>query len=155
MKLSTTLALTFCGLTAVAGARVPNDAPSAAQARIGEVRMLAIAPDNRSVVAELHRDGWLEARGQALPVDEFPELYKMVGRTWTAEGVAENRFAIPEISDRAQRRLSSDNPFGVLGPGDLVTSGRVAKNPPSVPLTCWIFVGRPVNVASVSGAVLR
>jgi hypothetical protein len=155
MKLSTTLALTFCGLTAVAGARVPDDARSAAQTRIGEVRMHAIAPDDQSIAAELHRDGWLEARGQTLPVGEFPELYKVVGRTWTSEGVAENRFAIPEISDRSQRRISSDNPFGVLGPGDLVTSGRVARNRPSVPLTCWIFVGRPVTAFSASGVVSR
>ncbi len=154
MKLSTTLALTFCGLTAVAGARVPADAPSAAQTRVGEVRTFAIGADDSSVATELHRDGWLEARGQMLAVAEFPELYKVVGRTWTSEGVAENRFAIPEVSDRSQRRISSDNPFGVLGPGDLVTSGRVAKRP-SAPLTRWIFVGRPVTAVSVSSAVRR
>lgn len=155
MKLSTTLVLTFCGLTAVAGARVPEEARPAAQTRIGEVRMLAIAPDNQSVATELHRDGWLEARGQMLAVGEFPELYKVVGRTWTSEGVAENRFAIPEVSDRSQRRISSNNPFGVLGPGDLVTGGRVAKRQPSVPLTCWIFVGHPVTAVSASGVVGR
>ena len=66
--------------------------------------MLAIAPGNQTVAAELHRDGWLEARGQMLPVGTFPELYQVVGRAWTAGGVAQDRFAVPQVSDRSQRR---------------------------------------------------
>jgi hypothetical protein len=155
MKLSTTLALTVFGLTAVAGARVPDDVASAAQARIGEVRMIAVAPDNQTVAAQLHHDGWLEARGQVLPIAAFPELYRVVGRTWTSDRVAEGRFAVPQLLDRSQRRLSSDNPFGVLGPGDLVTSGTTSGRTPYVPLTVWIFAGRTVTDGSAGGAAVR
>ena len=35
-------------------------------ARVGEVRAFAVAPGNSQVIAELHHDGWLEARGQLL-----------------------------------------------------------------------------------------
>ena len=154
MKLSTTLVLTFCGLTAVAGARVAEEAPPGAQARIGEVRTLAIAPENQSVASELHRDGWLEARGQMLAVGEFPELYKVVGRAWTAGGVARialrfrrsaidhNGVSVGQPVWRARPRRSRD--------------GRAnSKRRPSLPLTWWIFVGRPVTAVSVSGVVGR
>jgi microcystin-dependent protein len=117
--------------------------------------MIAVAPDNQTVAAQLHHDGWLEARGQVLQIGAFPELYRVVGRTWTSDRVAEGRFAVPQLLDRSQRRLSSDNPFGVLGPGDLVTSGTTGGRTPYVPLTLWIFAGRPVTADSAGGAAVR
>ena len=115
-------------------------------ARVGEVRAFAVAPGNSQVIAELHHDGWLEARGQLLSAHEYQALYKIVGRTWTADGVAEDRFAVPDLRARSRRLASSDNPFGVLGPGDLVTSGRADKQwlRPS-PITYWIFTGQDVT----------
>jgi hypothetical protein len=103
------------------------DDVAAGRPRVGEVRAFAVAPSNKEAVAELHHDGWLEARGQLLSVSEFPALFKAVGRTWTNSDVGPERFAIPEVLDRSQRKVSSDNPYGVLGPGDLVTGGRVLK----------------------------
>jgi hypothetical protein len=97
------------------------------------------------VVADLHHDGWLEANGQVLSASEFPELYEVLGCTWTTAGTREGRFAVPELHDRSERQVSSDNPFGVLGPGDLVTSGRPQKAwLRQAPLSEWIFVGREV-----------
>ena len=150
MKRSTVLVLVLCALAGVGAARVANEVPSTAQPMVGEMRFIAVAPNNQAVVAELHHDGWLEARGELLATSSFPELFSVVGRAWTADSAAENRFAIPEVCDRFQRREWSQNPFGVLGPGDMVTSGRATKSPTrTAPLTCWIFVRRPVSPTGV------
>ena len=111
-------------------------------ARVGEVREFAVAPGNTQVIAQLHRDGWLEARGQLLSAQAYPALYGVVGRTWTTEEVVGGRFALPDLRDRSQRSLSSDNPFGVLGPGDVVTSGGTSRQwLRASPITYWIFTG--------------
>jgi hypothetical protein len=126
----------------------------ASSPRPGEVRAMAIATSNVDAIAQLHREGWIEARGQLLSTADFPELFRAVGRTWTAKDVAEGRFAIPDIHERTGHEISSDNPFGVLGPGDLVTSG----NPQhtwlrSGELSEWIFAGKDVSpfVRSTAG----
>ena len=49
-------------------------------ARVGEVRAFAVAPGNSQVIAELHHDGWLEARGQLLSARELQALYKVIRR---------------------------------------------------------------------------
>ena len=123
-------------------------ATSAAQdhPRVGEVRAFAVAPANQETVAQLHRDGWLEANGRLLPVATFKALYQQIGRTWTAAGVSEDRFAIPQLRDTTQRPRFYDNPYGVLSAGDLVTSGRVRPIVNrSNALTYWIFVGQDVS----------
>src|SRR5215471_16666374 len=142
MTLNTTLVAAICGLAvagaaSVAGAQTPKF-------EIGEVRMMAIAAENRSAVEELHHEGWLEAHGQLLSINAFPELYRMIGRTWTSELIAEGRFAVPELNDRSHLQ-NPVNPYGVLGPGDLITSGRAKGGARSFPLSYWIFVGRPVG----------
>ena len=66
----------------------------------------------------------------------------------------EDRFAIPEVQDHSQREISSHNPFGVLGPGDLVTSGPVAKEwLLQAPLSYWIFVGRDLSSVTLNARV--
>src|SRR6188508_2029472 len=113
---------------------------------VGEVRSLAISPGNKTAVAEMHHEGWLEARGQLLSTSAFPELFKAIGRTWTASDVNDGRFAIPEILDRSQLEVPSDNPFGVLGPGDLIGGGRARKTwLRHAPISYWIFVGHDIS----------
>jgi hypothetical protein len=105
-----------------------------------------VAPGNTTAIAQLHRDGWLESRGQLLSTQAYPALYGVVGRTWTSEEVVEGGFAVPDLRDNSQRSISSSNSFGVLGPGDLVTSGRPTR--PWLrrsPMTYWIFVGKDVT----------
>ena len=115
-------------------------------ARVGEVRAFAVGPGNSPVIAQLHHDGWLEARGQLLSARECQALFKIVGRTWTVDSVGEDRFAIPDLHTRSGRLASSDNPFGVLGPGDLVTSGRADRQwLRQSPITYWIFTGQDVT----------
>ena len=62
-----------------------------------------------------------------------------------ALGTSEDRFAIPDLRDQSQRSVSSDNPFGVLGPGDLVTSSGVVRRRRISPVTYWIFTGQDVS----------
>jgi hypothetical protein len=157
MKTTPCLGITLLALVLVASSyTLAADDASADRPHVGELRSLAIAPSNLKGVAQLHHDGWLEARGQLLSTSAYPELFEVVGRTWTRSEVKEGRFAIPEIRDQSQRRLSSDNPFGVLGPGDLVTSGRVQKAwLRQAPLSHWIFVGREVKEVETIAATHR
>jgi hypothetical protein len=135
-------------------AAIASGDTAASRPLVGEVRAIAIAPGNTKAVSELHRDGWLETRGQLLSSKDFPELYATIGRAWTSERVPQDRFRIPECHDRSQRHISSDNPFGVLGPGDLVTSGRVRHDSlRQARLSYWIFVGRDPGDANVYAAI--
>src|SRR5262249_23460791 len=104
-----------CGTPALATA---GDEHATTAPRVGEVEALAIAPGNHTAITSLHRDGWLQANGSLLKTSEFPELFSTIGRTWTARGISEDRFAVPDLHDPFQQPSSSDNPFGVLGPGD-------------------------------------
>ncbi len=131
-------------LPGTAGAAdVPTD-----HAHVGEVRTFAVTPDNRQTVDALHRDGWIEANGELLPVRDFDDLYRAIGRSWTAAGVSEDRFAVPALRDARQRASYWDNPYGVLSAADLVTSGRPQRRT-SRPnqLSYWIFAGRDVTQA--------
>src|ERR1700733_2166332 len=146
MKLSAYLLVVVCILAAPLYIVHASDNASTEGARVGEVREFALAPGNDQVITQLHRDGWLEAHGQLLSARAYQALYKTVGRTWTADDVAEGRFAVPDLRDGSQRSLSSNNPFGVLGPGDLVSSGRAARRwQRASPVTYWIFTGQDVT----------
>jgi hypothetical protein len=112
---------------------------------MGEVRALAVSPMSETAVAHLHQAGWLEARGELLSITEFPDLFETVGRTWTSDIVPSTCFAIPNLVD-FDARQSFDNPFGVLGPGDLVTSGRTDHQwAKQAKLSYWVFVGRELT----------
>jgi len=118
------------------------DQPARPSPLVGEIRAMAVAAPNTSAVAQLHEQGWIEARGELLSAKEFPELFNTIGRAWTSDGVSEGRFAVPDIEDSGRNR--SANPFGVMGPGDLVAGGRNPK--PWLnrgPISYWIYAGRP------------
>ena len=156
MKIAMILVFSVVILICTWGVAMAADDVAVGRPFVGEIRSFAIAPGNKDAVAELHHDGWLEARGQLLATGVFPELFRAVGRTWTARTVEEGRFAIPEIHDRFQRGVSSDNPFGVLGPGDLVTAGRVKKAwLRQAPISYWIFVGRDASQIETSAGTQR
>jgi hypothetical protein len=141
-RVAFTLAI-VCGMAAVA---IAGGEPGGIAPRVGQVQALAIAPDNHAAIAALHKDGWLQANGALLRASEFPELYDMIGRTWTADGVKEDRFALPDLHDTLQQPRSADNPFSVLGPGDLVNSNHAAGAwMRRAPLSYWIFVGRDLS----------
>jgi hypothetical protein len=112
---------------------------------VGEIRAMAVSAPAARAVARLHEQGWIEASGELLSAKEYPELFDAIGRTWTSDGVSEDRFAVPDIKEPGGIR--SPNPFGVMGPGDLVTSGPDAKSwlKPAT-ISYWIYVGRaPVS----------
>ena len=140
--------IVFAALAAAAS--LPGTAAAADgtadHARVGEVRTFAVAPDNALAIAALHRDGWIEANGELLPVRDFQDLYRAIGRAWTAARVGEDRFAVPALRDTRQRAAYWDNPYGVLSAADLVTSGRLQERD-SRPnrLSYWIFTGRDVS----------
>jgi hypothetical protein len=144
-RLVLSLAMVY-GTAALAAA---SGGPATEAPQVGEVHAIAIAPGNQSAVATLHRDGWVQADGALLRASQFPELYSAIGRTWTRPEVREGRFAVPNLHDALQQPLSGDNPFGVLGPGDLVRRDHVAASSwmPQAPLSYWIFVGRDVSGA--------
>jgi hypothetical protein len=120
---------------------------------VGEVREFVFVSGNDGVTARLHHDGWLEADGRVLPAGRFATLYKTIGRAWTPASVNSDWFAVPDLRDRLRGTMSSDNPFGVLGSGDLVTSGEPSQRGlRSGPSSYWIYTGqdlsRVTNVAA-------
>jgi microcystin-dependent protein len=148
MKFMWTSAIVFVAL-----AVAPSIAAAESSgAHVGEVRLFAVARGDRAVVAQLQDEGWVDVNGQLLDVDRYGELYRRIGRTWTADGVAANRFAVPRLEDSTQPTRSSDNPFGVLGHGDVLSSGRVRPvTSRRSPLSYWIFAGRHA-ASTASGA---
>ena len=139
------LAVVFSSLTAIPISA--QDQP-AARPIVGEVRVLSVS--SAGAVDDLHRAGWLEARGQVVSRADFPELFQAIGRSWTADSVMSDSFAVPFVTPGSMRvQTSSDNPFGVLGPGDLVRSGQPRPNRQG-PLACWIYVGRSTRGAAVT-----
>jgi len=142
----------FVVLAVLAGAiglALPSSAdtlPASDSPRVGEIRAFAVSPSNVNAVMDLHQSGWIEAGGQLVSVERYPELYRVVGRDWTAAGVSEQQFAVPEVRDeRFQRALDRANAYRILGPGDLITGGREIKSTSRLhPISYWIFVGRPV-----------
>jgi hypothetical protein len=146
MKTTLCLALGLFAMAVTPSVASAGDDATPARARVGEVRMFVLDPANRGAVEALHREGWLEARGEVLPTNAFEALFKAIGRAWTADGVTSNRFAVPDLGNRAKRSESSSsrNPYGVLGPGDLVTGGRGSRVRPQ-PVAFWIFTGQDVS----------
>jgi tail collar domain len=102
----------------------------------GELRQFVIAADPPSARDALHRAGWVEADGRLLRRQDFPELYAQIGRAYTRAKTAKEFFAVPTLVDRR----NDPNPYGVLGPGDLITSGLPVRVPPAP--TYFIYVGR-------------
>ena len=145
MWMKTLLAGVLVGLTSIAASAQDQ---TAIRPMVGEFRTLSVS--NQGAVDQLHRAGWLEARGQVVSRSAFPELFNTIGRSWTADTVSSDHFAVPLLTPGQMRVVSSsDNPYGVLGPGDLVTSGRPHPNRQG-PLSCWIFVGRSVVAGDAS-----
>src|SRR5262249_49638030 len=131
-------------LSSVTAIQVSAQDQPAGSPIVGEVRVLSVSGGN--AVDQLHRAGWLEARGQVVSRAAFPELFDTIGRSWTADSVASHSFAVPLVTPGSMRAVtSSDNPYGVLGPGDMVQSGRPRPNRQG-PLGCWIYVGRVVSL---------
>ena len=119
------------------------DGGSAAGPRIGEVRVIALAPGNQDVVTQMHQEGWLEANGQVLSTAEYPALYRQLGRAWTRVGIPQDRFAIPRLRDATQPAVSSSDPYDVIGSGATPTANKVTRRQQihSTPLSYWIFAG--------------
>ena len=140
--------ISFVALILFAAAWATADQPQASRPVVGELRTFAVPPRDSTSRMQLHHQGWIEANGTLLEASSFEPLLKVIGRTWTPAGVSSDEFAVPDLRGRSRGRVSSDNPFGVLGPGDLITSGRrpVAKGMTTEPITYWIFTGQDVSV---------
>jgi hypothetical protein len=145
-----TNALLVVGFVTAISADLLAAPPTSSEPFVGEVRVLSVA--SQSVVDRLHQSGWIEARGEILTAAEFPELFETIGRSWTADSVPLDRFAVPSLASGTLRMLTAaDNPYGVLGPGDMVTSG-LPRPTRQGPLSCWIYAGRSVGRLSTRRA---
>jgi len=136
-------AMVFGALSACAAVAAEGPAVS-----VGEIRMIAVKHGDLDAKTQLQREGWVEANGQVLDVATYRDLYRRIGRTWTGQDVAEDQFAVPKLQDETQPAISSDNPYGVLGPGDLISSGRRSEITRRSPLSYWIFAGAHAPLAT-------
>jgi hypothetical protein len=125
------------GMPAISGQAARSSVPDAIVP--GELRQFAIAAEQPSARDALHRAGWIEADGRLLREQDFPELYAQIGRAYTRAKTPKDFFAVPYLVDRR----NDPNPYGVLGPGDLITSGRPVPLPP--PPTYFIYAGKDVR----------
>jgi hypothetical protein len=118
-------------------------------ALVGEIRAIAVSAGSPQTVSSLHQSGWIEAHGQILSVSQFPELFAVIGRDWTATGVSKDSFAIPNVRDERHYRQAANNVASrALGASDVITSGRRPKmSSRTHPISYWIFVGRAVSDA--------
>jgi microcystin-dependent protein len=142
-----------CAATLAALIVTPSAADGqSAGPRIGEVRIIAMAPGNQNVVAQMHQDGWIEASGQILSTTQYPALYHQLGRAWTRAGIAQDRFAIPRLRDTTQPIPSSSNPYDVLGSGAPETSNKVNRRQQihTTPLSYWIFAGQDATLTDAT-----
>ena len=135
MKISHVLAaFVVVGIQAVSGQAL-RETPAAAIVP-GELRQFAIASEPSPARDTLHRAGWIEADGRLLRQQDFPELYAQIGRAYTRAKIGKDLFAVPNLVDRR----NDANRYGVLGPGDLITSGHSVRLPP--PPTYFIYIGK-------------
>jgi hypothetical protein len=130
----TLLVFVIVALQTISGQAVQITPPAAIVP--GELRLFAIASEQSSARDTLHRSGWVEADGRLLRQQDFPELYAQIGRAYTRGKIAKDLFAVPNLVDRR----NDPNPYGVLGPGDLITSGAPVPVPPSP--SYFIYVGK-------------
>jgi tail collar domain len=129
--------LTVLAVAALPYGAAASAAPDPAQSAIpGELRLFALAPEQTSAIEALHQQGWMEADGRLLPQQDFPELYARIGRAWTRARIATDLFAVPNLVDRHD----DPNPYGVLGPDDLVMSGLPQPRPTRT--IYFIYLGR-------------
>jgi hypothetical protein len=118
--------------------------------RVGEIRAFAVSRSNTEAINDLHQAGWIEARGQLMSVGRFPELYRAIGRDWTATKVSSESFAVPVVRDeRFAQSVATTQAYRALGgPEEVVTGGRKIKTSSRLyPISYWIFTGRTVMSA--------
>jgi Phage Tail Collar Domain len=144
--------VTACGLIAATVSARAQVGLGESRGWVGELRLMAIDPGNPSALAALHHAGWLEADGRLLKRDDFPDLFAGIGLAWTTGKTTQERFAVPDLVDR-KSGISSDNPYGVLGGGDLVTGGRQLRRPPAPQY--FIYVGRDASPGETAPAIRR
>src|SRR5262252_2630050 len=96
---------------------------SAQTLHVGEIRRLALARSDSNAVTQLHNHGWIEARGQLLTQQEFPELFTTIGESFSTRRVAPGKFALPDLEGVTR---DSRNPYNVLSAADLLTSRKAS-----------------------------
>ena len=151
--MTSTRASIRCAILAACGL-IAGSVSAGAQERpvwVGELRLIAIDPANANAVDALHHAGWLEADGRLLKRDDYPELFAGIGRAWTRRKITAEQFAVPNLDRNST--ISSDNPYGVLGPGDLITSGLPGPRPAAP--RYFIYVGKDVSASLVAVATER
>jgi hypothetical protein len=134
--------------------------PTVAQAQIqpsdkisGEIQTFAVDTGNPQAMLALHRAGWLEAAGQLLSTDEFSAAYTMIRRTWTADKIPSDKFALPDLRWLSALPGEVDARTAELLGGDIVTGGRILR--PSPRLLYCIYVGVDVSELDVGTGRLK
>jgi hypothetical protein len=135
--------LSASSLLLMAASTVAADTFTPTTPLVGEVRVVALDPRNQSELGQLRQQGWIQADGHLVSTSEFPALYRTIGRRWTSPHVASDKFALPDLDPADVQRRAENNPFGVLGPGDLVSGGQHERRAEgTASLMYFIYVGR-------------
>lgn len=108
----------------------------------GEIRAFAVDTSDSEAMTTLHRAGWLEAAGQVLSVQDFPEAFRMIRRSWTSNRVPADHFAVPDLRRLSRTPDEIDETTAQLLGGDRVTSGSSSKGRASARLLYCVYLGR-------------
>lgn len=63
---------------------------------VGEIRTFAVGNDSQQFLADLAANGWIECAGQSVKIADYPELWKIMGRTWGSADKT-NVFYLPDL----------------------------------------------------------
>jgi microcystin-dependent protein len=116
-------------LIAAQGIFPPHDggAIDPAQQYLGEI--VAVAFDG-----SLAPNGWFEAKGQLLPINQHQALFSLLGTNYGGNG--QTTFALPDLRDRAA--IGTEDPFQI---GDVLGSNTFTLLPANIPERLHDFNG--------------
>ena len=63
----------------------------------GEIYKISPPGKKREIISELKKSGWLEANGQTLNKNDYPELFDVIGDVYNNGSEDENSFSLPDM----------------------------------------------------------
>ena len=95
-------------------------------------------------------DGFLPCSGQTLSTSSYPELYAVIGRTYTASSVTSSNFQVPSLNStgRFLRATGTDNALGTVQTDALPNiTGAIANAAGSTPEGAFYTDPKVVHVS--------
>ena len=96
-------------------------------------------------------ENWLWCNGAELLIEDYPELYAVIGRKFTFPETPVEQFSLPDYRDRSPMYAAADTQIGVYD-GNAEISLNINELPPHTHTLAGGAVGGAANVLPVIGA---